>query len=143
MPWRFWNRRKNNSALAESPLKKNSSGVEATKETNNPCLKCGACCAFSLVSFPSQETDQSTGGMVPFELTVESANSRRCMKGTEMRQPRCVALDGFIGTRVVCRIYKNRPSTCRAFRRSWEHNVGNFLCDRARAAYGLNALSQY
>lgn len=71
------------------------------------------------------------------------ADSRRFMKGTETKQPRCAALDGFIGTLVRCRIYQTRPSTCRNFMRSWESGVGNFLCDRARAAYGFQVFSQY
>ena len=142
MPWKFWNRRKEKRELAHSPDELESSSGK-TLVGNNPCLRCGACCAFFLVSFPSHEADPSTGGPVPFALTGTSANSRRCMKGTETKQPRCIALNGFVGTQVNCRIYKNRPSTCRAFRRSWAKNSSNFLCDRARAAYGLQVFSQY
>ncbi|MBT8328755.1 MAG: YkgJ family cysteine cluster protein [Desulfofustis sp.] len=143
MPWKLWDRKRAKSACAQIPVEKTPSSGKASADINNPCLRCGACCAFFLVSFPSHEADQSTGGLVPFELTGESANSRRCMKGTEIKQPRCIALGGTIGAHVNCRIYKNRPSTCRAFRRSWELNVGNFLCDKARAAYGLHVFSQY
>jgi uncharacterized protein len=143
LPWKFWNGRKEKSEFAHRPEARKSTAGEPLTGTNNPCLKCGACCAFFLVSFPSHEADQSTGGLVPFELTGASANSRRCMKGTETKQPRCIALNGFIGTQVNCLIYKNRPSTCRAFRRSWAKNSSNFLCDRARAAYGLQVFSQY
>lgn len=143
MPWKFWNRKKGMSACAQSPAEEKSSNTKAPAVANNPCLRCGACCAFFLVSFPSHEADQSTGGLVPHEMTGESAMFRRCMKGTETKRPRCIALSGFIGGRVHCRIYKNRPSTCRAFRRSWEYDASNFLCDRARAAYGLHAFSQY
>ena len=143
MPWKLWNSKKAKSACAQIPAEKTPTSGKESAEINNPCLRCGACCAFFLVSFPSHETDQGAGGLVPFELTGESANSRRCMKGTETKQPRCIALGGTIGARVNCTIYKNRPSTCRAFRRSWEKNEGNFLCDKARSAYGLQVFSQY
>mgnify|MGYP002063433598 FL=1 len=143
MPWKFWNRTKGESARPQLPADKTPSNGKAAADNNNPCLRCGACCAFFLVSFPSYEADQSTGGLVPIELTGESANSRRCMKGTETKQPRCVALGGTIGAHVSCSIYNNRPSTCRAFRRSWERNEDNFLCYKARSAYGLQVFSQY
>lgn len=142
MSWKFWNRIEN-SAYAQSPAGKKLSSVKKAENANNPCLRCGACCAFFLVSFPSHEVDQNAGGLVPFELTSELAYSRRCMMGTESKRPRCIALTGFIGSRVHCQIYGNRPSTCRAFRRSWEDNVGNSLCNRARAVYGLQEFSQY
>jgi Fe-S-cluster containining protein len=143
VPWKFWNWKKKNKAGAPSPVESSPSRIATAADANNPCLTCGACCAFFLVSFPSHEADQSAGGLVPSELTRRSANSRRCMKGTETRRPRCVALNGFIGARVDCRIYASRPSTCRAFSRSWEYDASNFLCDRARAAYGLQVFSQY
>ena len=142
MPWKFWNRIEK-SAFTQSPAEKKPYSGKKVAYANNPCLKCGACCAFFLVSFPSHEIDQNAGGLVPYELTGESAYSRRCMKGTESKRPRCIALNGFVGTRVHCQIYRNRPSTCRAFRRSWEDNVGNSLCDRARAVYGLQEFTQY
>ena len=143
MPWKFWTRKNGNSASAQSLAEQKLSPERTAANANNPCLRCGACCAFFRVSFPSQEADQSAGGLVPFELTGPSADDRRCMKGTDLKQPRCIALDGFVGTEVHCQIYGDRPSTCRAFRRSWEDNVGNSLCDRARAVYGLDAFSQY
>jgi len=65
------------------------------------------------------------------------------MKGTEMHHPRCHALQGTIGSRVSCLIYANRSSTCRNFTRSWENNIGNTLCDKARAVFGLEPFSQY
>jgi Fe-S-cluster containining protein len=96
-----------------------------------------------MVSFPGSESDSVRGGVVPLAMSGESSDTRLYMKGTETKTPRCIALDGFIGTQVACRIYLNRPSTCRAFRRSWEQGDGNFLCDRARSAFGLDPFSQY
>lgn len=152
LPWTFW---KSRNPPIENPLCAAANispdfpavpGLEYSGKTAvaaNPCVSCGACCAFYLVSFPNQEADNVSGGVVSFEMTGRTNNSRRFMKGTETTHPRCTALDGFIGTHVECRIYANRPSTCRNFCRSWEKGVGNFLCDRARAVYGLNAFSQY
>jgi Fe-S-cluster containining protein len=37
------------------------------------------------------------------------------MKGSNQKNPRCIALDGDIGERVHCKIYAQRPSTCREF----------------------------
>lgn len=143
MPWKFWNRKKEIDLGGHGPAEEEPLRVKAAPDANNPCLRCGACCAFFLVSFPPNEADPGFGGLVPLELTGESADLRRYMRGTETKKPRCIALNGFVGTRVNCRIYLDRPSTCRAFCRSWEHDVGNHLCDRARAAYGMQVFSQY
>jgi uncharacterized protein len=74
---------------------------------------------------------------VPLDLICNDRESHRFMKGTLSRYPRCAALEGMVGTRVSCTIYKIRPATCRDFKRSWENSRGNALCDRARAIYGL------
>ena len=143
MNWKFWNKRKESKTIPQNrPPGKINPTDNVLAETRDPCLRCGACCAFFLVSFPSQET-QSAGGSVPFKLTGKSVKNRRYMKGTETKHPRCTALDGFIGARVSCRIYNDRPSICKAFSRSWKNDASNFLCDRARAAYGLQTFSQY
>ena len=109
----------------------------------HPCEFCGACCAFFLVSFPSSETDDCEGGFVPLGMSGCSSETKRFMNGTEIRSPRCIALHGVVGTRVACRIYEKRPTTCRAFNRSWENDTGNTLCDRARSVFGLQPFSQY
>jgi Fe-S-cluster containining protein len=71
------------------------------------------------------------------ELTPE----QRVMKGTEAKHnPHCVGLQGKIGKDAHCRIYENRPSTCRAFAASFENGVRNPRCDQARAHHGLPAL---
>jgi Fe-S-cluster containining protein len=105
----------------------------------NPCLDCGACCAFYRVSFHWSETERSLGGATPAELTRKVGPHRAAMR-TESQSPRCVALDGTIGTAVSCSIYVRRPSPCREFQASWVNGVRNELCDRARAAHGLPPL---
>lgn len=151
MPWQLWRRKKGSvpalvpefaAQLPGAAILPAAKGLAQPGRTN-PCLSCGACCAFFLVSFPDTEADNVPGGVVSSQMCGTLADSRRFMKGTETKQPRCAALDGFIGTLVRCRIYQTRPSTCRNFRRSWESGVGNFLCDRARAAYGFQVFSQY
>ena len=109
----------------------------------SPCETCGACCAFFRVSFPDTETNNVLGGVVPFDLTLPSNGPERVMKGSETQNTRCIALEGKVASRVKCSIYENRPSTCRKFNLSWENDRGNFLCDRARAFYGLQPFSQY
>lgn len=151
MPWNLWTYIVNIKKYADRQIRAKSSHrktipgsqLNCIRAKINPCVSCGACCALFLVSFPNDESDHCPDGVVPFELSGALPNSRRYMKGTNGMNPRCVALEGFVGTQVKCKIYKDRPSSCRAFCRSWEDNVGNHLCDRARRAYGLQAFSQY
>ncbi|OQY57494.1 MAG: hypothetical protein B6245_16735 [Desulfobacteraceae bacterium 4572_88] len=109
----------------------------------NLCEKCGACCAFFCVSFPEAETDEASGGVVPIAMTLPTKDSKRFMKGTKTKTHRCIALEGMVGSKVRCGIYENRPSACRNFMRSWENDIGNRLCDKARGAFGLQPFSQY
>ena len=76
----------------------------------NPCMTCGACCAYFRVSFYWAEADDA-GGLVPSALTA-----------------------------VHCTIYENRPSPCREFAMSGENGEENDACNRARARYGLPPL---
>lgn len=104
---------------------------------SNPCCSCGACCATYRVDFHPLEL---TGGSwawkngVPPEMTVKVTERLVRMKGTDHPQPRCVALDGKIGTMVSCAIYENRPSPCREF--GPEHDA----CNTARKRHGLEPL---
>ncbi|EFL0022701.1 YkgJ family cysteine cluster protein [Escherichia coli] len=86
----------------------------------NPCMTCGACCAFFRVSFYWAEADDAGG--------------------TNQKNPRCIALAGTPGKNACCTIYKNRSSTCREFAMSGENGVVNEACNRARAKYGLTPL---
>jgi Fe-S-cluster containining protein len=103
----------------------------------NLCNNCGACCAIWKVCFPAIEVDTRKTGGVPIEFTVPVSETRFAMKGTELRQKRCCALKGQIGSRVSCSIYPSRPTACKEFKASWEMGVSNHNCDRARTIYGL------
>ncbi|HCR0118313.1 TPA: YkgJ family cysteine cluster protein [Klebsiella aerogenes] len=105
----------------------------------NPCMTCGACCAYFRVSFYWAEADDA-GGVVPTQLTEPLPPFLRCMSGTNQRQSRCTALSGEIGESVHCTIYHQRPSPCREFAMSGEGGELNEACDRARARYGLPPL---
>jgi uncharacterized protein len=109
----------------------------------NPCMRCGACCAFYRVSFDSIEIDNLPGGVIPFHLTFKLNETRSAMRGTEKKPVRCQALTGQIGRSVHCTIYDCRPTSCREFLSLWEEDVINSLCDRARATYGLMPLSSF
>jgi len=115
----------------------------------NPCLKCGACCAFFRVSFYWGETDLDPEGSVPHEFTEKLTGFRQCMKGTNQKKPYCAALEGKIGESVRCAIYANRPSPCREFGVVMENgavrlNAENLKrCNRARATWGLAPLSHH
>lgn len=109
-------------------------------QQSNPCLNCGACCAYYLISFYWAEADDVYGGTVPVELTERFQDLRRVMRGTNQKNPRCQALRGELGKEVCCLIYEKRPSICRKFKISWEDGVVNELCDRARISRGLSPL---
>lgn len=105
----------------------------------NPCLTCGACCAFFRVSFFWGEC-QSAGGSVPDELVVQINPHFVAMRGTEHKPARCHQLLGEVGCGVRCGMYEQRSSSCREFEASWENGVHNPRCDDARRAHGLPAL---
>jgi Fe-S-cluster containining protein len=107
---------------------------------SNPCLSCGACCAFFRASFYWAEADDATPGGVPVDLTEKLDPYQRVMQGTNRKEPRCVALEGVVGVSVGCAIYDQRASVCREFTPSWYDGVHNPRCDQARAAKGLPAL---
>lgn len=100
-------------------------------KTEFDCQQCGACCAFFRVSFYWGEADDAPGGTVPVALTEAFAPLRRCMQGTNSKQPRCAALGGQVGQQVACGIYEHRSSTCH------ELMPGDEKCLRARQHHGL------
>jgi len=106
-------------------------------ENLNPCLACGACCAYFRASFYWGEAGDVTEGGVPVHLTEKLNDFRRVMLGTNRLQPRCIALRGEIGTEVKCAIYVQRASICREFESSWSNGMHNERCDRARGAWGM------
>lgn len=107
---------------------------------NNPCMTCGACCAFYRASFYWAEADDATPGGVPVHLTGKLNHFRRFMIGLDGSTPRCTALEGAVGERVRCAIYANRPSVCRNLHASWLDGARNEKCDKARVAWGLPPL---
>jgi uncharacterized protein len=107
----------------------------------NPCLSCGACCAFYRASFYWSEAAEFSPGGVPGEMTEKLNDFRLAMKGTGGTNPRCIALNGFIGRRVSCSIYERRASVCREFEPAWQNHAANPRCDKARAAWGLAPLN--
>jgi len=109
-------------------------------DAQNPCLTCGACCAAFRISLDRAEADDA-GGTVPVDMTWRFDDLSRVMKMAERAEPRCVALEGTIGSCVRCTIYEGRPSACREFAVSWENGKPNELCDRARKEWGLEPLS--
>jgi Fe-S-cluster containining protein len=106
---------------------------------DNPCTRCGACCASFTVDFARDELDEE-GGPVPGGLVVE-VNDHLCrMRGTDHAQPRCAALVGRVGESAHCGIYEWRPSPCREFGLRAPLGIGDEACARARARHGLAPL---
>jgi uncharacterized protein len=113
-----------------------------TTQSDNPCLECGACCAYFRVSFYCGELDSGGGGCVPAELTSQVSPLMACMKGTELGGGRCVALVGELGQAgLSCRIYENRPSPCREFVAWLPDGTPSPECQRMRQNIGLAPLS--
>ena len=96
------------------------------------CQHCGACCAHFRVSFYWSEVGARG---LPDAAVEKVAPLLACMAGTNQPQPHCQALEGRVGGQVSCRLYEQRPSTCR------ELHPGEDKCTRARARYGLLPVS--
>lgn len=113
---------------------------------DNPCLHCGACCAYYRVSFYWGETEPTLGGNVPAALVEKVTEFYSCMRGTNQTIPRCVALAGEIGKDVLCTIYPVRSNTCREFGSHWHNGFAHesaeelARCNKAREAHHLKPL---
>lgn len=106
---------------------------------DNPCTRCGACCASFRVDFARDEL-QSQGGTVPDGLAVEVNDRIWRLRGTDHSPPRCAALTGTVGVRTACGIHEWRPSPCREFGSRAPLGIGDEACARARARHGLAPL---
>jgi Fe-S-cluster containining protein len=115
---------------------------------DNPCVQCGACCAFFRVSFYWEETTLANPQGVPQALTEKLSDFLQCMQGSNRPEPRCIALRGKIGEEVSCAIYAQRSSTCREFGLHLEQGCldvdGENLirCNVARKAWNLPPLAR-
>lgn len=110
-------------------------------QEGNPCVGCGACCAFFRASFHWLECE-SAGGTVPDDSVVQISPHLVAMKGTaSAKAPYCTNLRGVIGETGHCGAYQTRSSTCReGFPGSYENGEKNERCDKARAKHGLRPL---
>ncbi len=114
----------------------------------NPCIQCGACCAFFRVSFFWEEANPEDPASVPLELTESIDGLRQCMKGTNQPHPRCVALSGEIGEKVGCAIYDRRSSVCQEFglhenaQGITVNGIDLVRCNQARKAWNLPPLTR-
>jgi uncharacterized protein len=106
---------------------------------DNPCVRCGACCASFRVDFAREELG-SEGGQVPDGLAVEVTDHVCRMRGTDHASPRCAALTGRVGIDARCGIYEWRPSPCREFGMLAPLGRGDDACSRARSRHGLPPL---
>lgn len=79
-------------------------------------------------------------GFVPANLIEKLTESRACMKGTNQKSPRCIALSGTPGAQTACTIYNQRPSPCREFEAWDEKGMPNESCQKLRVALGLALL---
>lgn len=107
---------------------------------SNPCLTCGACCAYYRVSFYWAESDPFLGGNIPQHLTTPINQHLVAMVGTTSKPARCCALEGNIGEYVNCSIYPNRPSSCYDVMPSGHNGEIDEKCEKARKAHGLPPL---
>lgn len=54
-----------------------------------------------------------------------------CMKGTNQKQPRCIALEGEVGQQVSCGMYELRSSSCK------EVQIADEQCNKARRHHNM------
>jgi Fe-S-cluster containining protein len=109
--------------------------------TDNPCTRCGACCASFRVDFAVEELE-GEGGSVPAGLAVQITDTLCRMRGTDHASPRCAALVGKVGEKASCGIYEWRPSPCREFGQLAPLGRGDEACSRARGRHGLPPLGE-
>lgn len=109
-------------------------------DDKSPCTSCGACCATFRVAFRSHELDRCASGWVPTALTAPLGGDGHCMRGTDAVPPRCLALQGEVGSAVCCAIYARRPSACRDFAPDAASGHGAACCGDARRLHGLPPL---
>ncbi len=105
------------------------------------CLSCGACCAAFRVDFHCSDLASADHPGVPPEMTVPLTATLVRMRGTDGGPPRCVALDGVVGSAVRCSIYERRPGPCRDFAPYAPLGMGDDACDSARRRHGLLPLA--
>lgn len=117
--------------------------IIATSKEKNPCVGCGACCAFFRVSFHWMECKSAGGtGTVPDENTEQVNFHHVAMKGTTGANPRCIKLEGELGKDAKCSDYDNRPTPCRDFDASWQFGEHEPRCDKARLSHNLPLLTK-
>lgn len=116
--------------------------LEFATDANNPCMHCGVCCTHFRISFYWAEADDAPSGWVPASLTEPLNPWLRCMKGTNGKTRRCIALTGTVGQAVRCAIYSQRPSPCREFPVYLEDGRPNPKCNELRAQVGLPPLPE-
>ena len=95
----------------------------------NPCLTCGACCAYSENWTRFSTEDDAALDLIPPALVNARASGMRC------EGDRCAALSGKIGVATCCTIYAVRPEVCRTCM------PGDAECAMARKKFGLQALT--
>lgn len=90
-----------------------------------PCLTCGACCAYS-ADWPrfSLESDDEIA-RIPEALVAPSGAGMRCA------DDRCAALEGTVGLATRCTVYDVRPLVCR------DCLPGDDACRMARERHGM------
>jgi Fe-S-cluster containining protein len=100
----------------------------AAARPENPCLACGACCAYS-PNWPRFSTERDEVlELIPRQLVNARSSGMRC------EGDRCAALSGKIGIATSCTIYALRPEVCRTCM------PGDAECTMARRKFGLPAL---
>lgn len=116
--------------------------ADAVDSKPNPCVGCGACCAYFRVAFYWREAEEKDSNHpVPPGSFVDLDSQWRCMRGTEVKHnPKCVGLKGRVGRDASCSIHAQRPSPCRDFTASFSNGRRNPRCDEARRAKGLRPL---
>jgi uncharacterized protein len=107
------------------------SEINAAGDGENPCVSCGACCAYS-ENWPRFSTeDDAALELIPAVLVNTRQSGMRC------EGDRCAALSGNVGVATSCTIYAVRPEVCRTCM------PGDAECAMARRKFGLPPLEGF
>lgn len=115
--------------LADASPYRNSSVTRGSGKEAPNCITCGVCCSLPLVvNIPRGDENRLSEY---WEITADDVVVDRVI-GRDLESGRCINLEGSLGESIGCRIYEDRPGTCRVF------DAGSDRCLEYRRMFGID-----
>lgn len=115
--------------LADASPYRNASVSARSRQEPPECVTCGVCCSLPLVVVvPRGDEERLTEY---WDILVGDVVVERVV-GRDLATGRCINLDGTLGESIACKIYQDRPNTCRIF------DAGSDRCLEYRRMYGID-----